>query len=226
MLRTDSCIGKHSRIYVLFFFGFLLLSCGDKKQSQSFEESTNGDSIVYVSHETSSWVKTTCRGVVKSVSDGDTYNILIDGETMPRRVRMVAIDAPEKGQDFSRRSRQYLDSMIWRKSVTLYVREIDSYGRLLAFTYLPDGREMSQEMLKAGMAWHYRHYDNEAIYDSLEQSARIKKLGLWALDHPVEPWIEKAMRKKGYTSAEIRQMKRDGSIDDMKAVNRIAVKDK
>lgn len=165
-----------------------------------------------------------CKGVVKSVSDGDTYNILLEGETTPRRVRMAAIDAPEKGQAFSRRSRQYLDSLIWKKEVTLLVREIDSYGRLLAFTYLPDGREMSHEMVRAGFAWHYKHYDSDAAFDTLEMAAKEAKLGFWVEECPVEPWIEKALRKKGYKSDEIRQMKREGLIPDMQAAKKIEEK--
>lgn len=149
-------------------------------------------------------------GRVVKVCDGDTYDLLIDGELAPRRVRMAAIDAPEHGQDFSRRSRRYLDSLIGRREVAIEVVGKDSYGRILALTYTSDGLEMSHEMVRSGMAWHYKHYDKDAAYDSLENQARMARLGLWADDCPVEPWVEKAMRKKGYKSAEIKSMKRQG----------------
>ncbi len=160
-------------------------------------------------------------GKVVKVCDGDTYEILLEGEQQPRRVRMYAIDAPESGQDFSRKSRHYLDSLIWKKQVTVDILDIDSYDRLLVYTYLPDGREVSHEMVRAGYAWHYTHYDSDPTMDSLQLSARNAGVGLWVDKCPVEPWIEKAMRKKGYKSLEIKKMKMDGEIDDLRMVRRI-----
>lgn len=160
-------------------------------------------------------------GKVVKVCDGDTYDILLEGERAPRRVRMSAIDAPEHGQAFSRRSRRFLDSLIWKKDVRIEVLSKDTYGRLLALTYLPDGREMSHEMVRSGFAWHYKHYDRNVEYDSLESQARRLRLGLWADDYPVAPWMEKALRKKGYKSVEIRELKRKGMIEDMESVRRI-----
>lgn len=160
-------------------------------------------------------------GKVVKVCDGDTYDIIIEGERAPRRVRMSAIDAPERGQDFSRRSKRFLDSLIGRKPVVIEVVRKDTYGRLLALTYLPDGREMSHEMVRSGFAWHYKHYDANGEYDSLESVARSNRLELWADDYPIEPWVEKALRKKGFKSAEIRKLKREGLIEDMDAVKRI-----
>lgn len=202
----------------------LLLSC--KGGSDTTPGVAPQDSIeVHITSVTSHTFKNeTCKGVVKSVSDGDTYNILLEGETTPRRVRMAAIDAPEKGQDFYRKSRHYLDSLIWKQEVTLLVTQMDSYGRLLAYTYLSDGREMSHEMVRMGYAWHYQHYDQQAEFDSLEAIARNAKIGLWSSGYPVEPWVEKALRKKGYKSDEIRKMKREGLIPDIRAAKAIPSK--
>ena len=76
-------------------------------------------------------------------------------------------------------------------------------------------------MVRAGYAWHYTHYDSDPTMDSLQLSARNAGVGLWADKYPVEPWIEKAMRKKGYKSLEIKKMKMDGEIDDLRMVRRI-----
>lgn len=168
----------------------------------------------------------TCTGVVKKVCDGDTYDILLDGESSLTRVRMAAIDAPEKGQDFSKKSRRYLDSLIWKQPVTLFVKQKDSFGRLLAFTYLQDGREMSHEMVKAGYAWHYLHYDDDPAFDTLQMAAKNGRLGLWVDEYPIEPWIMKAVRRKGFKTDEIKRLKREGLIENMDAVKRLAPKEK
>lgn len=169
--------------------------------------------------------KHTYMGIVKRVCDGDTYDLLIDGtDRETQRVRMAAIDAPEKGQDYSRKARHYLDSLIGRKRVKLVLTQKDSFGRLLGLTYLEDGTEASHEMVKAGYAWHYTHYDKDIEFDRLEEAARNAKVGLWADPHPVEPWIEKKLRKKGYSSSEIKQMKIQGMIDDIEAAKKIEPK--
>lgn len=72
--------------------------------------------------------KHTYMGIVKRVCDGDTYDLLIDGtDRETQRVRMAAIDAPEKGQDYSRKARHYLDSLIGRKRVKLVLTQKDSF---------------------------------------------------------------------------------------------------
>jgi len=43
-------------------------------------------------------------------------------------------------------------------------------------------------MIKAGMAWHYKKYDNSEEYAELENKAKITKQGLWADNEPIAPW--------------------------------------
>ncbi len=206
-----------------------LVSCkGGSEKHPATQEDTNESQLSDLTLTTPShtFKNEMCKGVVKSVSDGDTYNIILSDETTPRRVRMAAIDAPEKGQDFYRKSRRYLDSLIWKKEVVLLVKSLDSFGRLLAFTYLPDGREVSHEMVRMGYAWHYNHYDNDAVFDTLQALAKEEKRGLWVDEFPVEPWIEKTMRKKGYKSDEIKKMKREGLIPDIGSAKKIEPKEK
>lgn len=127
------------------------------------------------------------KGKVVSVVDGDTYHLLLhDNQNI--KVRMYAIDAPEKTMAYYQASKQYLSSLIYFKEVTLVTTGKDRNGRWLGFTYLPDGREISHEMVKAGMAWHFKHYNQEEDLAQLENHARDFKLGLWADDHPVPPW--------------------------------------
>ncbi len=155
-----------------------------------------------------SWGKTSCAethtrhtqtisGKVIHISDGDTYDILTEGN-ITHRVRMLGIDAPEKGQDFHRKATDYLKSLLYNQTVTIQFESTDRYGRLLAFTYLSDGREASHEMIRAGYAWHYLQYNQDDDLAQLEQEAREKKIGLWASPNPIEPWVERANRREEY----------------------------
>lgn len=48
---------------------------------------------------------TTWAGKVASVSDGDTINVMHDGKT--EKIRLYAIDCPEKGQAFGKRAKKF-----------------------------------------------------------------------------------------------------------------------
>ncbi len=137
----------------------------------------------------------TITGKVIHISDGDTYDILTE-DNITHRVRMLGIDAPEKGQDFHRKATDYLKSLLYNQTVTIQFDNTDRYGRLLAFTYLSDGREASHEMIRAGYAWHYRQYNQDDDLKQLEQEARQNKIGLWADPNPIEPWVERVNRRE------------------------------
>ena len=68
------------------------------------------------------------------------------------------------------------------------VRDIDRYKRTAAETILPDGRNLNQELVRAGLAWWYQQYARrESAMRDLKE-ARDAKRGLWSDPKPVEPW--------------------------------------
>jgi hypothetical protein len=69
------------------------------------------------------------------------------------------------------------------------VRDIDRYRRTVAEIILPDGRNLNQEIVRAGLAWWYERYARrETVLQDLEQEARDAKRGLWSEPKPVAPW--------------------------------------
>ncbi|HRZ42714.1 MAG TPA: thermonuclease family protein [Bacteroidales bacterium] len=141
----------------------------------------------------------TLSGKVISIIDGDTYDVLLpDHKTI--RVRMEGIDAPERGMPFYRKSKQYLASLCFKQQVTLEVTGEDHHHRVLAFTRLEDGRELSREMLKAGMAWHFKKYNNDSALAGLETEARAQRIGLWNEKDPMPPWTNRELHRKGIST--------------------------
>ena len=58
-------------------------------------------------------------------------------------------------------------------------------------------RGINLEMLKAGFAWHYKHYDKNPDYAAAEDDARAAKRGLWSDPHPINPYdFRKAKRER------------------------------
>lgn len=136
------------------------------------------------------------RGEVVRIIDGDTIDVLVDKR--PVRVRLVDIDAPERGQAFGEKARQYLAGMVFRQPVLVIEKDTDRYGRTLGVVWAnmqlpgrpPQPRNVNAAMVQAGMAWAYRFRDrpSSAEMAQLEQDARRQRLGLWSDPHAVEPW--------------------------------------
>jgi endonuclease YncB( thermonuclease family) len=125
-------------------------------------------------------------GMVIGTADGDTITVLHNRR--PERIRLSGIDAPEKGQPFGERARQFTARLPSGHEVTVRVTGRDRYGRFLAEVLLPDGRSLNQELVRAGYAWWYRRYANDVALEELEAQARLTHVGLWADPHPVPPW--------------------------------------
>ena len=125
---------------------------------------------------------------VISITDGDTFKGLTKEEKIEIKYRIYGIDAPEKKQDFGSKAKDYLAKLIAGKTVGIKTDSQDGYGRYIVWVYTPDGRDVSAEMLKAGMAWHYKEYDSSELYETLEIKAKKKKTGLWVDKAPVAPW--------------------------------------
>src|SRR5439155_11941608 len=126
-------------------------------------------------------------GKVVGISDGDTISVLREGKAV--KVRLYGVDAPEKAQAFGTKARQFTADMLFQKEVTIVIHATDRYGRIVGEVLLPDGRSLSQELVKAGMAWWYRPYAaKDTTLAQLEAETRAAQRWLWADAHPMPPW--------------------------------------
>jgi micrococcal nuclease len=131
---------------------------------------------------------------VISIADGDTMTVLVNRS--PVKIRLANIDAPEKNQPFGQRSKQSLSKLCWGKNAEFVTQSIDRYRRSVAIVFC-DGTMVNKAQVAAGMAWVYPKYNKDPSLPTLEQSARLARLGLWAEGSPVPPWDWRKLRKKG-----------------------------
>lgn len=120
------------------------------------------------------------------VSDGDTIKVRLDDDSV-EKVRLYGVDCPEKRQSFGREATQFTKDMVSGKTVNISPVTTDKYGRTVAWVYV-DGKCLDKELLKAGLAWHYKEYSEEEELAILEEEARAKKIGLWQEPNPTPPW--------------------------------------
>ena len=124
-------------------------------------------------------------GKVVGVSDGDTITVLHQGKG--EKIRLYGIDCPEKKQAFGKRAKQFTSDTVFGKTVEVRPVAIDRYGRTIAWIYV-NGTCLNEELLKAGLAWHYKRYSSERHLARLEDRARQQKAGLWGDPHAIPPW--------------------------------------
>ena len=138
-------------------------------------------------------------GKVIRIWDGDTYDLLTD-DNRTIRIRMEGIDAPEGGMPFYKVSKNYLGELCFGKRVKFKSTGKDHYGRYLGFTYLDDGTELCHEMIKAGLAWHYKKHNSDDDLASLEIEAQNAKLKIWSNKDPIPPWEIRRLRRQGIST--------------------------
>lgn len=119
------------------------------------------------------------------VSDGDTLTALT-ADNIQVKIRLASIDAPESKQAYGSVAKQALSEMCYGKTLGIYQTGSDRYQRMIAFVGV-NGTNINAEMIRYGLAWHYRQYSNSAELQQLEDLARAWRTGLWAEANPVYP---------------------------------------
>ena len=127
----------------------------------------------------------TLKGKVVRVSDGDTV-VLLDSDNTQQKIRLNGIDAPENGQPYGDKSKEYLSGLIAGKEVAVEVKGTDQYKRILGVVYLGD-TNINAEMIRAGYAWNYK-YSKDKYYIKLQDKAKAEKKGLWKDKNAIDPW--------------------------------------
>ncbi len=136
---------------------------------------------------------------VVNVSDGDTFRAIIDGET--QRVRLSDIDCPEKNQPYGNKAKLFTSERIKGQHVYVRIDGKDRYGRILGTVFLEDGTNLNEELVKKGLAWHYKDYSSNQQFADFEKQARMSGKGLWSQKKPVAPWTYRKNKRKAQPAA-------------------------
>jgi endonuclease YncB( thermonuclease family) len=123
------------------------------------------------------------------VRDGDSLLLRAQGRDI--EVRLADVDAPERGQPHADQARKALIDLLQRRDVAVEVFDTDRYRRKVArVRRLPDGLDINAEVVRSGNAWVYQRYVRDQSLFSLEQAARDRHAGLWALPEGqrIPPW--------------------------------------
>ncbi|CAL5322768.1 unnamed protein product [Camellia sinensis] len=103
------------------------------------------------------------------------------------RIRLRGIDAPESEMPYGKEAKEELTKLVQGKCLRVLVFDQDQYGRSVGDVYC-NGIFIQESMLKKGLAWHYKAYDQRPELEKWEKEARTKRVGLWASSNPEMPW--------------------------------------
>ena len=103
------------------------------------------------------------------VIDGDS---IVIGNVM---IRLAGIDAPELNQPWGQKDKWALFDLCKGQVVRAELDGSMSYDRLVATCYLPDGRNLSVEMVTMGLALDWAKFSG-GLYRSFEPAGIRKKL--------------------------------------------------
>jgi micrococcal nuclease len=130
-------------------------------------------------------------GTVAYVVDGDTIDVLINGEE--HRVRLIGVDTPESVsrstpvECFGREASKYTAELLPVGTEIRLERDVeprDDYGRLLAYVYRQsDGLMINLELIRNGYAQPLTIPPNVNFSDQFVEAARAAEaadVGLWS----------------------------------------------
>ncbi|WP_187696333.1 thermonuclease family protein [Xanthovirga aplysinae] len=120
------------------------------------------------------------------ISDGDTFH-LITASGEKHKIRVEGIDCPETSQAFGLEAKEFVMKEIKGHEITVRTSTTDRYGRLIA-RVLYQNKDLSQELIKNGLAWHYKFFSKDSTLANLEIMEREKKAGLLQSKNPIAPW--------------------------------------
>lgn len=95
--------------------------------------------------------KATCTNVV----DGDTLDILLDcgfDTYAKRRVRLLGVDTPERGQENYKEATDFTKTCVEGKKIYVQTYKSDVFGRYLANVWYENGKYcLNDELRNAGL---------------------------------------------------------------------------
>ena len=121
-------------------------------------------------------------GQVMHVSDGDTLWVQPDHGGEARKLRLAALDAPERCQLWGQQAWRALHTRLLGQPVQVESGRLDTYGRLLAQVW-HEGQDVGAWMVSQGHAWSPTYRGLPGPYDALQRQAQWSRRGLFA--HPL-----------------------------------------
>ena len=134
----------------------------------------------------------TLNGRISAISDGDAL-ILVDATNRQHPIRLLGIDAPDLGQDFSQPAKTALSALAFNQTANADCRLRDRRMREVCIVQV-GALDLGLALIAAGAAWNAPQHSAQLTplergdYEHAEFNAKIRRFGLWNSKNPMPPW--------------------------------------
>lgn len=107
---------------------------------------------------------------------------MIDGDSLviqKTQIRLFGVDAPEFTHPYGKKAKWALVRLCKGQTILAEITDTDDHGRTVAKCRLPDGRDLSEEMVKLGLAIDWPKFSKGAY--AMYEPPEIRKK-LWLAD--------------------------------------------
>ena len=131
--------------------------------------------------------------LVNSVTDGDTLNVSLNGNT--ESVRLIGIDTPEMDSTdaytacVAQAAKARMQALAGQHYIALMddmtQTNRDNYKRLLRYVIDDQAVDIGKQLLLEGLAEEYTYktdYTNKAEYVAAQKTAKLNKTGMWGTE--------------------------------------------
>ncbi|MDL2231296.1 thermonuclease family protein [Porphyromonadaceae bacterium OttesenSCG-928-L07] len=128
------------------------------------------------------------------VSDGNTIKVVTNKDEQ-YIVKLYGIDAPDLEQSFGEEAYELVSRLCLDRKVHVEKKKGGKKNVIHGVVWAGD-INVNEELLRSGLAWHYRMIDNSPRYHDFEKDAKEKELNIWSEKNPTAPWIFRKTKKK------------------------------
>jgi endonuclease YncB( thermonuclease family) len=130
-------------------------------------------------------------------NDGDTCHIGLSQGSVWFNVRLFGVDAPETGkkrsakagQPLGEEAKDFLNSLVKGKDVTVIQADLDQYNRPVVEIYF-ERKNVNLMLVEKGLAEMYRGKSkrlDRSKFEAAEAKAKADKIGIWGLKNYESP---------------------------------------
>lgn len=129
---------------------------------------------------------------VISVTDGN--NIQVMRQDGAWRIRLAGIESPGGDQPFGNQARQLVADLVAARQVWVDVKGRDHDNRLVSVV-VADGKNVSLELIRAGLAWYDSRFYFSSSMAEAEREAKSGQIGLWGSPDSTNPRFYRQQRR-------------------------------
>ena len=130
------------------------------------------------------------KGKVVEVHRGDLLTVSYAGKNL--KIRIYGVICPKIQSDLGKKALDFTSELTMEKVVIIRPYGRDRYGRIIGEILLPDGDNISYELVGRGLAiWDREYAEGDVRLEDLEDKAKKAQKGVWGtVEKPREQIIQ------------------------------------